>query len=310
MEIVEGLANLNRTLPNPVICVGNFDGVHIGHQALLGKVLERAGAISGTALAITFDPHPVRVLNPAGGPPLLTVKPRKEELIEALGLDYLVNIQFTKQLAGLSARDFVGKILVPKFRMKEFVIGYDQAFGRGRQGGVDFIRATGREMGFKVHVVGPVQGQGETVSSTRARRMIQAGEVDRVREILGRPYQISGRVIKGHDRGGRILGFPTANLRLQNEVIPGVGVYAVRATMEEGQVLRAVTNVGHNPTFGGQELSVETFILDLDEDLYGQFVRLDFMARLRDEMKFDSFKELSAQIEKDVAKAREILDRS
>ena len=152
-----------------------------------------------------------------------------------------------------------------------------------------------------------MQIRGETASSTLARQMIQEGRVEEVRAILGRPYQISGKVIKGHDRGGRILGFPTANLRLINEVIPARGVYAVKAELENGPELKAVTNVGLNPTFGNGELSVETFILDLDEDLYGQFVRLNFMARLRDERKFDSFKDLAAQIGKDVEQAREVL---
>ena len=307
MTVIEGLSNLNFSPRGPVVCVGNFDGVHVGHQALFRKVMERALAIGGRSVAITFDPHPVRVLNPAGGPPLLTVKPRKEELIAEMGLDYLINVQFTRQFAALSARDFVNKILIRKIRLKELVIGYDQAFGAGRQGGVEFIQEAGREMGFPVHVVGPVMIDGEAASSTRARQMIQDGQVQEVVPILGRPYQISGRVVKGHDRGGRILGFPTANLRLINEVVPAKGVYAVKAEMEGGPALMGVTNVGHNPTFGGQDLSVETFILDFEKDLYGQFVRLNFMARLRDEMKFESFKELAAQIGRDVELARKVL---
>ena len=307
MQVIEGLANLNFTPRRPVVCVGNFDGVHVGHRALLQKVIERARIIGGESLAVTFDPHPVRVLNPTGGPPLLTVKPRKEELIAELGLDYLLNIQFTRQFASLTARDFINKILIRKFDLAELVIGYDQTFGAGREGSVEFIQKTGEELGFTVHVIGPVQIKGQTASSTLARQMIQEGRVEEVRAILGRPYQISGRVIKGHDRGGRILGFPTANLKLINEVIPAGGVYAVKAELENGPDLKAVTNVGRNPTFGDGELSVETFILDLDEDLYGQFVRLNFMARLRDEKKFDSFKDLAAQIAKDVEKARGVL---
>lgn len=307
MKVIEGLSNLNFSPKRAVLCVGNFDGVHVGHQALFNKVTERARAVDGHSVAITFDPHPVRVLNPAGGPPLLTVKPRKEELIDELGLDFLINIRFTRQFASLSARDFVNKILIRKVGLRELVIGYDQSFGAGRQGGVEYIQEMGQELGFPVHVIGPVMIGDEPASSTRARGLIQEGLVREVVPILGRPYQISGKVIKGHDRGGRILGFPTANLRLINEVVPAKGVYAVRAELEGGPVLMGVTNVGHNPTFGGQDLSVETFILDFEEDLYGQFVRLDFVARLREEMKFDSFKDLAAQIGRDVEQARRVL---
>ena len=154
MKVIEGLSNLNFIPRRPVVCVGNFDGVHVGHQALLRKVTERARTIGGVSLAVTFDPHPVRVLNPAGGPPLLTVKPRKEELIAGLDLDYLIYIQFTRQFAALSARDFVNKILVRKLGLRELVIGYDQTFGAGREGSVEFIQKTGAELGFPVHVIG------------------------------------------------------------------------------------------------------------------------------------------------------------
>jgi len=273
----------------------------------MAKVRVRAAALDGTAVAVTFHPHPVRILNPAEGPPLLTVKPRKEELIAEQGMDLLLNIQFTRHFASLSAADFIAKILLRKIGLRELVIGYDQSFGSGREGGVDFILQTGRELGFPVHLVGPVLVEGLTVSSTRARQIIQAGQVDEVRAILGRPYQISGRVIHGHDRGERLLGFPTANLKSTNEVLPGGGVYAVRVILEGGKLLQGVTNVGTNPTFGDEELSVETFILDFDQDLYGRRIRVDFIARLRDERKFASLDDLTGQIKKDVALARKVL---
>ncbi|MBW1711906.1 MAG: bifunctional riboflavin kinase/FAD synthetase [Deltaproteobacteria bacterium] len=309
MEIIEGLANLNRVLIRPVVCVGNFDGVHLGHQALLGRVVSRARQIKGTAVALTFHPHPVRVLNPAGGPPLLTVKARKEELLAQTGLDILLNIQFTRQFASLSARDFVNKILIQKIGLAEFVVGYDQSFGQGREGGLELIRSIGQKMGIPIHVIGPVKVGGQPVSSTRAREMIEAGQIEEVMRLLGRPYQILGRVVRGHDRGGRLLGHPTANLRLLSEVVPARGVYAVVVQLADGSSLNGVTNVGLNPTFDDQALSVETFILDFKRDLYGELIRLNFMARLRDEMKFDSSQELAGQIKKDVALTRQLLSR-
>jgi len=307
MEVVEGLDDLNRKPPRSVVSVGNFDGVHLGHQFLLSKVIERARAIKGTAVAVTFDPHPVRVLNPSGGPPLLTVKRRKQELIAAQGIDLLVFIRFTKQFAGLTAQEFFEKVLVRKFDLAEVVVGHDASFGRDRQGSPEFIQGLAHHFGFLVHALGPVEVAGWPVSSTRARELIQTGRVDEVIELLGRPYQISGRVVRGHDRGGRLLGFPTANLNLVNEVVPARGVYAVRVEFEDGRRLKGVTNVGLNPTFNNDELSVETFVLDFDQDLYNQFIRLDFMDRLRDETRFNTPAELTAQIKRDVARAREVL---
>ncbi len=307
MEIYDGLENLNRKLTKPVVTVGNFDGVHLGHNALFAKVIQRAAAIGGTSVVVTFDPHPVRVLSETGGPPLLTVRRRKEELIAAQRVDVLLVIQFTRDFARLTARDFVEKILIRKIGLAELVVGFDSTIGRGREGTVEFVEKMGRELGFTVHVVEPVMVGGQRVSSTRAREMIQAGRVAEVRALLGRCYQISGRVVPGHSRGGKVLGFPTANLRLFNEVVPAWGVYAVKVTLDDGRQVKGVTNVGVNPTFGDETLSVETFLLDFDQDLYDQFIRLDFVERLRDEMKFNGPDALAEQIAKDVARAREIL---
>lgn len=307
MHISEGLSSLKHPLKNPIVTFGNFDGVHLGHQALLAETVDWAKKINGTPVAMTFDPHPIRVLNPAGGPPLLTVLRRKKELIAAQGIDELVIIRFTPELAALSAEDFVDRILLGKLGITGLVVGYDASIGRNRQGTVGFLTDQGREKGFEVRRVGPVVVDGETVSSTRARRMIQDGNVEDVIELLGRPYQVGGRVIHGHSRGGRVLGYPTANLRLINEVIPALGVYAVRVTLEDGTRVKGATNVGLNPTFEDKQLSVETFLLDFEEDLYEQFIRLDFFGRIRNEMKFDGPQQLADQISRDVIRAREIL---
>jgi len=307
VRIIEGIEALNRQLVNPVITIGNFDGVHLGHQALLAKTVERARAIDGTAMAVTFHPHPVRVLSPSGGPPLLTVKTRKEELISGFGIGALLNIKFTKRFASLTAREFVEEFLVSRIGPVEMVVGYDTTFGCDREGDIDFLKAMGRECGFQVHVQWPVEVDGRPVSSTWARDLIEAGSVAEAIRLLGRPYQISGQVIRGHDRGGRLLGFPTANLKPINEVLPAAGVYAVRAILEDERLLGGVTNIGYSPTFEEEELTVETFVLDFDQDIYEQALRLDFIARLRDERRFSGPEELAARIKADVAQARKIL---
>lgn len=307
MQIYQGLGGIESPLKDPIVTVGNFDGVHLGHQALFSETVDWAKEIGGTSVALTFDPHPARVLNPAGGPPLLTVLRRKNELIEAFNLQSLVVVEFNKEFAAISAEEFISRILVGKIGLRGLVVGYDAAFGRGGQGTVEVVRAMGRELDFEVRQVGPVVVDGENVSSTRARRMIQDGNVDEVIDLLGRPYQVGGHVVHGHSRGGRVLGFPTANIRLINEVIPAYGVYATRVTLEDGTRVKGATNVGLNPTFKDKTLSVETFLLDFDNDLYEQFIRLDFYGRIRNEMKFEGPEQLADQITKDVIRAREIL---
>lgn len=307
MRIYQGLNSIQTPLKAPIVTVGNFDGVHLGHQALFVETIDWAKKINGTSVAMTFEPHPVKVLNPAEGLPLLTVPRRKYELIEAFELDSLIIAEFTREFAAIEAEEFIADILVGKIGMKGLVVGYDATFGKGGRGTVEFIREMGRDLDFEVRQVGPVVVEGENVSSTRARRMIQDGNVYDVIDLLGRPYQVGGHVVHGHARGGRVLGFPTANIRLINEVIPAHGVYATRVTLADGTKVKGATNVGLNPTFKDKTLSVETFLLDFDEDLYEQFIRLDFLGRIRNEMKFDGPEQLAAQITKDVTRAREIL---
>jgi riboflavin kinase/FMN adenylyltransferase len=307
MNTVFGLENYRTPPRNPVLTIGNFDGVHLGHLALLERCVARAAAIDGTSLVLTFEPHPIRVLRPDADLPLICVLDRKLELIEAAGIEMTLVAQFTRDFASITAVDFISKILVARLGIRELVVGHDYTFGRGREGNLTLLSDMGDRHGFTVHEVGPVDVQGEVVSSTRIRELIMAGDIPTANRLLGREYQLRGRVVKGRDRGGRLLGFPTANLRPANELLPPIGVYAVRVDTN-GQTHLGVTNIGTNPTFGEEELSVETYILDFQGDLYDRQIRVKFCRRLRGQIKFDGVEALAAQIHQDVAEARRWLE--
>ncbi|MCB2190416.1 MAG: bifunctional riboflavin kinase/FAD synthetase [Deltaproteobacteria bacterium] len=308
MQVVMGLEELRERLPQPVITIGNFDGVHLGHQALFAKAVERAEALQGTALAMTFEPHPIRVLRPAVNLPLITPLEQKLQLMAEYGLDMTLCLRFDQHFAGLSADAFVDKLLVGRLEAAEVVVGYDFAFGHKGLGDLDLLRSKGEKWGFQVHVVGPVIIDGRPVSSTRVRQEVADGNMEAARHLLGRHYQVAGRVVAGHGRGGRLLGFPTANLRVSDELLPGPGVYAVLVELADGRFLKGANNIGNNPTFDDGALSVETHLLDFDGDLYGQDIRLHFVERLRGEKRFESPEELKSQIGKDIARAIEVLD--
>ncbi|MBW2138308.1 MAG: bifunctional riboflavin kinase/FAD synthetase [Deltaproteobacteria bacterium] len=307
MEIIRGLDELRHPLENPVLTIGNFDGVHKGHLELFRKTRERAQALKGQSIVMTFEPHPVRVMKPGNGPPLITPTQQKLELIGEAGIDVILCTPFTREFASISAPDFVEKILVGKMGIKEIVVGYDYTFGYDRKGDIALLRELGDKLGFTVHVVAPVYVDNKLVSSTSIRKLVQEGRIAEAEVFLGRHYQVSGTVIKGAGRGGRLLGFPTANLRLIDELIPKKGVYAVTVLLEEG-TYDGVTNIGYNPTFGGDNpLSVETHLLGFSGDLLGKTIRINFIHRLRDEMPFESVEDLAQQIARDVEDAREVL---
>ncbi len=308
MQVVMGLEDLRGRLHKPVITIGNFDGVHLGHQALFAKAVERARALEGTALAVTFEPHPIRVLRPAVNLPLITPLDQKLELMAQSGLDLTLCLRFDQDFARLSADAFVDKLLVGRLGAVEVVVGYDFAFGHKGLGDLDLLRAKGEKWGFAVHVVGPVIVDDRPVSSTRVRQEVADGNMEGARRLLGRHYRVAGRVVAGHGRGGRLLGFPTANLRVSDELLPGPGVYAVMVELPGGRLLKGANNIGSNPTFDDNGLSVETHLLDFDGDLYGQDIRLHFVERLRGEERFASAEELKAQIAKDIARAIAVLD--
>ncbi len=307
MQVIHGLEELRVRHPRPVVTIGNFDGVHRGHQALFATCVDRAKALGGTAMALTFEPHPMRVLRPAVNLPLITPLEQKLELIAAHGLDVALIIRFDENFANLSADAFVDKLLKGRIGVAAVVVGYDFAFGRKGLGDVDLLHSKAETHGFEVHAVGPVIVDGRPVSSTRVRQVVHQCDLAAARRLLGRHYRIAGRVMTGHGRGGRLLGFPTANLRVVDELLPGPGVYAVLVELADGRLIMGANNIGSNPTFDDGALSVETHLLDFQGDLYGQDIKVHFVEHLRPEMRFDSPQELAAQIAKDVARAREIL---
>jgi riboflavin kinase/FMN adenylyltransferase len=305
MHIVNNLNELTVPLRNPVLTIGNFDGVHKGHLALFDKVMERAKAINGQSVVMTFDPHPIKVMNPGNGPPLITPIEQKLELISDTGIDVIICLAFTPEFASLSAEDFVQDILMDRIGVREIVVGYDYTFGHRRQGEVSLLREMGDKLGFRVHLTGPIHLDDAVVSSTSIRKFVQQGNLVDAKKFLGRDYQICGTVVKGKGRGGRLLGFPTANLKPIDELIPRRGVYAVFVRVDNHDYC-GVTNIGYNPTFGDDALSVETHLLDFSENIVGKMIKVKFVQRLRDEKTFKDVKELSDRITQDIEQARKL----
>jgi riboflavin kinase/FMN adenylyltransferase len=287
--------------------IGNFDGVHLGHQALFDQVNQRARAIDGTSMVLTFEPHPMRVLTSEKGPPLITLHDQKMALMQEAGVEVVVCLDFTKELAAMEPEEFVRRLLVDRVGVKELVIGYDFRFGRKGRGNRDLLIRLGGQYGFTVHIVSAQKGRnGAVPSSTRIRELVKEGRVEEAPKLLGRYYRITGRVIKGKGRGGPLLGFPTANLHLVDELVPKIGVYAVRVTLE-GRQYDGVANIGRNPTFNDVGLSVEVHCFDFQESIYDRVIHVDFIARVRDEVRFPGPDALVEQIQKDCRLARNIL---
>ena len=309
MKIFERLEDIEKPLKNTVITIGNFDGVHIGHQALFHTTIEKADLLGGISAAMTFEPHPMRILYPNGHPPLITLYEQKKELIAKAGLDVLICIPFTKTFAAISARQFVEELLFQRIGMQAIVVGKDYTFGSKRNGNLAYLKELSSELGFEVVVVDWIQdarGISDRISSTNIRDLVMAGDMEQARNMLGRAYQIRGRVATGRNRGGRLLGFPTANIHLQDELCPKQGIYAV--TVEhKGLLHHGVANIGYSPTFDDHIFTVEVHLLDFKEDLYDQPLRVNFIKRLRDEIKFENLRALSDQIRKDIENARQIL---
>jgi len=309
MDLIESLEKIEQPYPNAVVTIGNFDGVHIGHQALFHQVIARADALGGTSVAMTFEPHPARVLNGDNPPPLITLYEQKVELIARSGIDVLVVIPFTRKFAEISATDFVEKILLERIGMKAVVVGKDYAFGKNREGDLDMLHRLSDRFGFEVLVTDwitlSIPGI-DRVSSTRIRELILDGRMEEAKKLLGRDYQVRGTVVKGRDRGGKLLGFPTANIHLMDELCPKAGVYAV--TVEcLGKRFWGVANIGFSPTFDDLLFTVEVHLLDFNGKLYDEKIRVNFVRRIRDEIRFSGIRELSDQIRKDILTAREIL---
>jgi riboflavin kinase/FMN adenylyltransferase len=305
MVIFRGISQIKEKLRRPAVTIGNFDGVHLGHREIFRRVRSLARESGGVSVVITFVPHPLKVVSVHQEVRLITTSREKEALIEGSGIDYLLEIPFDKAFASVPAAEFVERVLVDAIGVERLVIGYDYAFGRGREGDVGLLKQLGARFGFTVEELTPISDGSTVYSSTAVRRMVSAGDVAGASQVLGRHFAVTGQVVHGHERGHG-LGFPTANVETEKDLIPAAGVYAVKACLGD-RLLDGACNIGANPTFGNDRLSIEVFLLDFDEDLYGREITLFFIERLRGEKRFATLQELKEAIAADVARCREIL---
>ncbi|NTU42843.1 MAG: bifunctional riboflavin kinase/FAD synthetase [Nitrospirales bacterium] len=333
MEIIRDLPE-RLHLENPIVTLGNFDGVHLGHQKIFRTVLDKAEEMSGTPVAITFFPHPVRVLTPERGLKMISSFDDKARLISDMGIQALLSLPFTKEFARIDPEVFIRDILVEKLGTRWVIVGHNYAFGKGKKGTTALLRRRGRKYGFGVTVVRHARIHGDIVSSSRIRSLVHRGRVCETAVMLGRAYHIEGTVVKGAGRGSTILQIPTANIAPESELLPKEGVYAVRVTFSEGPgkdiiqspdvdlsplapgprpldpvIYDGVANIGKNPTFGNEARSYEVHIFNLNRDLLGERLRVHFIDRIRDEKKFAGTEALRMGILDDMETAQEILAR-
>jgi riboflavin kinase/FMN adenylyltransferase len=297
-----------REFGDTIVTVGTFDGVHRGHGAVLASLVRHAIGAGLAPLVVSFEPHPLEVLNPSAAPRLLAPGEERTEVLATTGIRHLAILPFTTTLARYTAEDFVDLVLRPRYRMRKLLIGYDHGFGRGRSGDVETLRALGATRGFAVDVVPPVIGaDGEPISSSSIRRAVGAGDLERAADSLGRRYAVAGRVVSGARRG-RLLGYPTLNVESPSarKLLPPNGVYAVIADTRRG-IFGGMMNIGPRPTFGDQDVSLEVHLFDADEDFYGERVRVEFVKRLRDTIRFPSPDALVTQLARDERDARRAL---
>jgi riboflavin kinase/FMN adenylyltransferase len=316
LRVIPGAEAIDEPLVRPVLTVGNFDGIHLGHRAILETVVDRARALRGQAVVYTFEPHPRKVLQPERAPGLLITLEQKLELLEQAGVDAAVVEPFSLEFARTSADRFVREILYERIRPLEVYVGYDFHFGRDREGSMRMLTELGPRLGFAVTIIPEVTMDQGDVNSTRIREVLAEGGVEQAQLMLGRPYSVRGRVVKGAQRG-RSLDFPTANLDTENEVLPAVGVYAGYLELLDqgdpprGQRWPAVTNVGSRPTFeDADQVVVEAHCVGFGGDLYGRRVDLSFLHHLRAERRFDGIDALRAQIRADVDEGCRLLGAS
>ncbi len=306
MDIIRGLEALNKSYPNTVLTLGNFDGVHLGHQKIILEVLKRSEEIKGTSMAITFEPHPMKVLAPEREIRILTTFEEKAKLIEETGVNVLLCINFNREFANLLPDDFIEDVLVKKINAKEIIVGTNYAFGKNKKGTVELLRRRGEKYGFRVKAVRNVRIDGNIVSSSSIRSLLLKGAVYETSTFLGRAYSIEGSVIKGKGRGKNLLNIPTANITTPVEIAPKEGVYAVRVRFNNS-IYEGVANIGKNPTFGNTEVSYEVHLFNFSSNLLGQNIRIYFIDRLRGERLFPDVLSLEKQIRNDIERAREIL---
>lgn len=305
MKVIRDLDTISEDLKGAIVTIGNFDGVHLGHREIFRKIVREAEETHKKSIVITFDPHPQKIIHPERRPFfLLTPLQEKLDLIASCGVDAVIMIAFSTEFAQVTAGEFVEDLLWKRLHLSKLLVGYDYVFGKGKGGNAQFLKASGERLGFQVEEIGVVKTDGLIASSTNIRLSILAGNVSLAAEMLGRPYSVSGVIVKGYRRGTEI-GYPTANIKSE-KVIPATGVYAIIAELE-GRRHEGVINIGNNPTFGNEETSVEVHLLDFEGDIYGKDITILFIERLRDEKKFKGPAELVRQIKRDIEKARKIL---
>jgi len=306
MDIIRGTENIPAALQGVFATIGNFDGIHLGHRHIFQRMQEEAHREKCQTVVISFDPHPKMVLHPDRRPfYLISSAEEKINLLRDIGIGAFLIIPFSLEYSQTTAREFVREILWEKLHIRKIIIGHDYTFGHGKEGNEDFLVAEGKRLGFAVEAMNAFCVGNEIVSSTKIREAILKGDVRFAAKLLGRPYNLSGRVAAG-DQRGQELGFPTANVEANKELLPSHGVYAVRCLLR-GEKLDGVVNIGFNPTFAGGKLSVEVHLFDFDRDIYGEILDVFFVEKLRDEIRFDGPAQLIAQIKRDVAQARALL---
>ncbi len=306
MQTVMGIENFHDKSKPIYLALGNFDGVHKGHQSLIQALIEKAAVNRGQALAFIFEPHPAQVLMPERAPRLLLTPHGKADLLEKIGLDVLIYNTFTREIAGWSPEQFVEKILISALQISEVFVGFNYTFGHRGAGTPEYLKQLGDEFGFGVNIIAPVTYEGEPISSSLVRKALEVGDVLTAYNMLGYHPVIEGVVVEGEHRGSRI-GFPTANLGVETIYnIPGQGVYAARARIGS-KVYHCVVNIGSKPTFHQEyPISIEAHLMDFAGDIYGQEISLSFLEKLREEQRFQSLEELVSQIARDRNRAEEI----
>ena len=304
MQLIRSLDNLPEALRHGAVAIGNFDGVHLGHAQIVRRLVSRAQQAGGPAVIFTMDPHPARLLRPREAPPPLTWIDRKAELLAELGADAVIAYPTDEAFLNLDARRFFDRWIRRQLDARAVVEGRNFFFGRGRQGNVELLGELCRESGVVLEVVEPVEVDGQIVSSSGVRSLVAAGDVDRVRRMLTRPYRLRGTVIHGAGRGAG-LGYPTANLAAVSTVLPAEGIYAGRSEVD-GSVWPAAISIGPNPTFDEGRLKIEAHLIGYRGDLYDRAVEVDLLSRLREVERFASVEQLLGQMERDVAAAQAI----
>lgn len=305
IRVFEGLENIEK-ISNPIVAIGNFDGVHRGHRELIKTVLDESVKIGGTPSVLTFYPHPLTVINPYIHIEQITPLQEKIDILENLGITHVYLIKFDDEFSSMRAKDFVEKVLVEKIGVRKIIVGYDFSFGMSKEGNIDLLKSLANIYGFDVIVVPPFKEEDKVISSTKIRGFLKEGKIKLANTFLGRAYKVKGIVIKGR-KIGRLLGFPTANLLITDYLIPRKGVYAAYAYID-GKKLKAVVSIGPAPTFHIDSTSFEVHLIDFDNEIYGKEITVEFVERLRGIEKFKDIDSLKLQINEDINKARAILE--